>query len=397
MKKYLNINGICYPEKHYMVNITNRLEEAKHLIDNKDYFVINRARQYGKTTTLWALQNYLKQEYLVILLDFQRLSSSDFQHEFAFVAAFCDLFVKAVQNKKRTMTGFNPLIIENLKKIASKQITSIGLRELLSYYKTEMNFTEIAEEIYRYTSGYPYLVSYICKILDEQLFLPNFSKKNQDKKTAWTKSDITQAVNIILKEPNMLFDDMIKKLEDYPELRTILKGILYEGKNYSYHSYHHAINIGSMFGFLKEKDGWIAVTNRIFETQLYNLFLSEEMTKSVSYQAGLQNRNQFIQNGYLNMDLVIKKFTEHFTEIYANSEESFLEENGRRFFLLYLKPIINGVGNYYIEAQTRDMHRTDVIIDYHGIQYIVEMKLWHGEEYNHRGEKQLVGYLKIII
>lgn len=39
------------------------------------------------------------------------------------------------------------------------------------------------------------------------------------------------------------------------------------------------------------------------------------------------------------------------------------------------------------------MHRTDVIIDYHGNQSIVEMKLWHGEEYNHRGEKQLVGYL----
>lgn len=37
------------------------------------------------------------------------------------------------------------------------------------------------------------------------------------------------------------------------------------------------------------------------------------------------------------MDLIIKKFTEHFTEIYADSEDSFLEENGRRFFLLYLK------------------------------------------------------------
>lgn len=92
----------------------------------------------------------------------------------------------------------------------------------------------------------------------------------------------------------MLFNDMVKKLEDYPELRTILKGILYEGKNYSYHTYHHAIRIGSMFGFLKEKEDWIAVTNRIFEMQLYNMFLSEEMTKSVSYQAGLQNKNQFI-------------------------------------------------------------------------------------------------------
>lgn len=31
-----------------------------------------------------------------------------------------------------------------------------------------------------------------------------------------------------------------------------------------------------------------------------------------------------------------------------------------------LKPIINGIGNYYIEAQTRDGRRTDIIVDYLG-------------------------------
>lgn len=48
----------------------------------------------------------------------------------------------------------------------------------------------------------------------------------------------------------------------------------------------------------------------------------------------------------------------------------------------------------YIEARTRDMRRTDVVIDYHGKQYVCEMKIWHGEEYNKRGEQQLPGYLE---
>lgn len=61
--------------------------------------------------------------------------------------------------------------------------------------------------------------------------------------------------------------------------------------------------------------------------------------------------------------------------------------------MLYLKPIINGTGNYYLEAQTRDARRTDVIVDYLGEQFIVEMKIWHGNEYNERGEKQLAEYL----
>ena len=60
---------------------------------------------------------------------------------------------------------------------------------------------------------------------------------------------------------------------------------------------------------------------------------------------------------------------------------------------MYLRPIINGAGNYYIEAQTRDQTRTDVIIDYRGQRFIVEMKLWHGKSYHERGQRQLLSYL----
>lgn len=69
------------------------------------------------------------------------------------------------------------------------------------------------------------------------------------------------------------------------------------------------------------------------------------------------------------------------------------EEIWKKFFLLYLKPIINGTGNYYMEAQTRDARRTDVVVDYAGEQFVVEMKIWHGNEYNERGEEQLADYL----
>lgn len=48
---------------------------------------------------------------------------------------------------------------------------------------------------------------------------------------------------------------------------------------------------------------------------------------------------------------------------------------------------------YYIEARTRTNRRTDVIIDFLGQQYIVELKIWRGAEYNQRGEEQLMDYL----
>ena len=48
---------------------------------------------------------------------------------------------------------------------------------------------------------------------------------------------------------------------------------------------------------------------------------------------------------------------------------------------------------YYIEAQTRDQTRTDVIVDYLGQQYIIELKIWRGPRYNAEGEKQISEYL----
>ena len=35
-----------------------------------------------------------------------------------------------------------------------------------------------------------------------------------------------------------------------------------------------------------------------------------------------------------------------------------------------------------------------MIIDYLGKQYVIEIKIWHGKEYNARGEAQLFGYLE---
>ena len=66
-----NTTGLCVPEYHYMVDIEERLKEMKRLVDKQKYFVINRARQYGKTTTLYALEKYLSNDYLVVSMDFQ--------------------------------------------------------------------------------------------------------------------------------------------------------------------------------------------------------------------------------------------------------------------------------------------------------------------------------------
>lgn len=85
---------------------------------------------------------------------------------------------------------------------------------------------------------------------------------------------------------------------------------------------------------------------------------------------------------------------ESFDELYGDKNGTFLEDVGRRYFMLFLKPIINGTGNSYVEAETRNRERMDLVIDYLGEQFVIELKVWRGDAYNLRGEKQLCSYLE---
>lgn len=56
--KEFNITGLCIPEMHYMVDISEKINEIKKLVFKGKYFTINRARQYGKTTVINQLLLY---------------------------------------------------------------------------------------------------------------------------------------------------------------------------------------------------------------------------------------------------------------------------------------------------------------------------------------------------
>ena len=491
MAKKFNTTGLCLPDRHYMVDTSKKVESIIQLVNEGDYFVINRARQYGKTTTLHLLAEKLKSQYTVFSLSFEGIGENAFESEYSFCRTllhlmdretrygktiglsesvigemrqlgekeqidflsltdfFLDLcdkskmpvvliidevdqasnartfidFLGVLRNnylQRGQMPAFQSVIlagiydIKNLKlkirpdeehqynspwniaadfnvdmSFSAEEIAQM-LLEYESEHHTEMNIAEISKLIFDYTLGYPYMVSRICKIMDEGIGVKNEAEHAD---CIWSKEGFLIAVKCLLREQNLLFDDMQKKLADFPELKKLIYEILFHGTKYSFETNNTAVELGSRFGFLKDQNGSVVISNRIFETKLYNIFLSEEETKSVMYKAGALDKNQFIVNGKLCMDFVMEKFCEHFTEIYGDTDQKFVEDNGRRIFLMYMKPIINGTGNYYVESRTRDLKRTDVIIDYHGVQEIVELKIWHGKEYNSRGEQQLFEYL----
>ena len=89
--KEFNTTAVCLPEKHYMVDISDKVRDIKKLVDAGKYFTINRARQYGKTTTINALERELASDYQVLDLSFEGMSQENFSTENSFVKAFCSM------------------------------------------------------------------------------------------------------------------------------------------------------------------------------------------------------------------------------------------------------------------------------------------------------------------
>lgn len=64
---------------------------------------------------------------------------------------------------------------------------------LMEYEKdrhTGMEVGQMSDLLWHYTSGYPYLVSWLCRYMDEQ----SLENKELQKKNAWTKEGFLLAV-----------------------------------------------------------------------------------------------------------------------------------------------------------------------------------------------------------
>lgn len=88
-EKIFNITGPCVPSLHYMVDTGSKIQEIiKGYIDQGFYFTINRARQFGKTTTLGLLARELEKDFIVIPISFEGFGADVFTEEKTFIATF---------------------------------------------------------------------------------------------------------------------------------------------------------------------------------------------------------------------------------------------------------------------------------------------------------------------
>ncbi len=481
MHKKFNITGICRPAKHYMADVSGKLAKVIRMIESGDYFIINRPRQYGKTTMLYSIAAQLRKrdDYMVFNISFEGIGDAIFEDEKVFAPGFIRLLqtqakihspelLPFLEEKEADVLNLESLsdalsyllsktdknvivLIDEVDKSSNNQLFISFLALLRNKYlaqdevktfhsvvlagvhdvktlklkirpdaeqkynspwniaaefKVDMNLhpqeikpmldeyaadrgvkmdtQHIAETLFYYTSGYPFLVSKLCKMLDE-------GDSPLQNPGEWTDLDIQIAVQQLTYENNTNFDSLTKNIENHLELYNLVYRIAIDGESFPFNPHNPTINLGVLLGIFVNKDG-LKIHNRIYNEVIVNYMA----IKVLETQLPPSNLDKTYKNGDggLNMEAVLLGFQSFMKKEYSKKDRDFLEKNGRLVFLAFLKPIINGSGYDFKEPQISDEKRLDVVITYLKEKYIAELKRWYGPKAHAAGLIQLADYLE---
>ncbi len=490
MSKRFNDTGLCIPSRHYMVDTSQKIEQIIHLIEDGQYFTINRPRQFGKTTTLALLTKKLNQrpDYVALKISFEGIGDTPFASEQAFapmllrimgqsvkviypeMASYLEQASREVHNLEELSNFISEymawankkvvLLIDEVDKssnnqiflhflgmlrhkyllqneeqdITFKSVILVGVHDIktlkakirpdaeqkynspwniaidfkvdLSFSATEIesmlqdysqekgiqpNIPAIAKQLYYYTSGYPYLVSKLCKFIDEDI-IPTRQDQN------WTVDDVEAAFKMIVNEgyTTTLFDSLAKNLENNPDLYDLVFQVVVNGQRLPFSIIDPMVNLGYLYGILVQAEqGHCQIHNRIFEQRIYGYMMSKYLRHEKYREVNGLGGPTFYNATGLDVKLVLQHFQAFMKENYAHRDTRFLEREGRLLFLSFLKPIINGKGFDFKEPNVGDERRMDIVIIHKTKRYVIELKIWRGEQYHQAGLQQLSDYLDI--
>ena len=484
MPKKFNITGIVIPERHYMANTDEKVLAIMEMVVAGQYFIINRPRQYGKTTMVRLLLDAcLEKDFLPVKLSFERLSTKVFESETLYLKRFLEMFLKAVgqidveleakaakiplqydsldqlhgwitdfvrlANQKVVLlidevdkssnnqlflsflgilrdkfleqasggdvtfhsvilTGVHDIKTLKLKLRADEEQKYNSPWNIATDFKVEMSLLPheiepmleeyaadktitldakiLAEKLFYYTSGYPFLVSKLCQMYDETIF-------PAQKEKAFSLENLEFLAKELVKESNTNFDSLTKNLENNPDLYSLVHQISINATTFSFNSQNPLIGLGLTYGIFKNDTNQpLQIHNRIYSEVISSYMISK--TETASNGNLMQVVDPYLlPNRALNMEKLLRRFQLFMRESYSPKDRNFIEKEGRLLFLAFFRPILNGKGYTFIEPQISEEKRLDVAVTFYDHKYVIELKIWRGEAAHNSGLAQLVDYL----
>ncbi len=171
MKKKFNITGLCFPSQHYMADVSKKLARTIRLVEDGEYFIINRPRQYGKTTMLHNVERALntEEDYIVFRISFEGLGDLMFEKESVFASEFVDVLAYYAQHREQELSAF---LKGKVKETDSLKRLSQTITELVN--QTDKKVVLMIDEVDK-SSNNQLFVSFLAMLRDK--YLERFSVK----------------------------------------------------------------------------------------------------------------------------------------------------------------------------------------------------------------------------
>jgi hypothetical protein len=248
-----------------------------------------------------------------------------------------------------------------------------NVNDLYSQYTEETNqpFTEGAvKKVHEATAGQPWLVNRLGTILTVNVKPKTIEPIDE--------TDVDEAIEILLNEKNLHFDNLSEKVGMYKEtfIEIVFDNVAYnpENKDQSWLE---------QFGLIKKQGKKAVVANNIYKARYVNAFFDE-----VNANEEIRLQRYELPGNRLDMQSIILDFDEYISKIGVQAfykEKKPYEKTGQFLLTAFLYQFVKGGGGELRYEIRSGLGVMDIILWYKGAGYIIETKL-----NNRKGIKGLI-------
>jgi hypothetical protein len=241
---------------------------------------------------------------------------------------------------------------------------------------------EIIDLMYSLTGGQPWLVNALAREITYKIL-------HGDTLKPVTIEIVNQAKENLIMRRDTHLDSLIDKLLDesvFPLMDALISGADIVSDNFE-DNMHYIQDLG----FIKKTDVGIVILNDIYKETILS-YLNQSFVTNILPKVSPQ---WFIKpDGHLDMDALLREFQ----DFYREHSESWLDgfsyhKSGKQLLLMaFLQRIVNGGGSIAREMAV-GRGRTDLVIEFNGDIFVLELKIKRSNTNMERTYKQLFHYL----